>query len=156
MKPFLQESCLEARGVGACLCSGPGASCACPLCARYPSGVDTADIADGVSGVFSVSAWFNRGDFGYSENPAYMLTSLFSITYGQFWRNCAITVARIFALFSLFITNILAVGRGLASIQTTSRFIAIFRQTCLVPACSEDLHDLLALFKTDTAAANGQ
>jgi hypothetical protein len=35
------------------------------------------------------------------QNPAYRLTRLFSVSYGQFWRNCARTVTTIFALASL-------------------------------------------------------
>src|SRR5215831_2107411 len=31
------------------------------------------------------------------QNPAYRLIRYFSTTYGQFWRNCAITVTRVFA-----------------------------------------------------------
>jgi len=40
----------------------------------------------------------NRG----AQNPAYRLARFFSITYGQFWRNCAIIVARSFAIISPF------------------------------------------------------
>ena len=36
-----------------------------------------------------------------AQNPAYRPVRHFSITYGQFWRNCAITVPWVFVLCSL-------------------------------------------------------
>src|ERR1700680_3118284 len=38
-----------------------------------------------------------------AQNPAYRPVRYFSITYRQFWRNCAITVTRVFVLDSLLI-----------------------------------------------------